>query len=59
MKNQCQKHITCDLTRPGQRPGEYWVAKWGAVLKVTFYGFPGAGRILRTRLVGGNLGALP
>ena len=24
-KGRCQKHITCDLTRPGQRPGEYWV----------------------------------
>ena len=21
-KGRCQKHITCDLTRPGQRPGE-------------------------------------
>ena len=33
---------------------QFWVPKWGVVLKVTFCGFPRAGRILRTRLVEGN-----
>ena len=36
----------------------FWVAKWGVVLKVIFRGFPGAGRILRTCLVEGDLGGL-
>ena len=26
-KNRCQKHITDDLTRPGQRPGELGAAE--------------------------------
>ena len=47
-----------NYTHCGVSQSQFWVAKWGVVLKVTFCGLPVAGRILRTRLVEGNLGAL-
>ena len=43
---------------PSQPGGPSWVARWGVVLKVTFCGFPGAARILRTWPGGGNPGGL-
>ena len=49
-----------NYTHFGVSLSRFLVAKWGVVLKVTFCGFPGAGRILslRRRPVGGKPGAL-
>ena len=43
-----------NYTHFGVSLSRFWVAPWGVILKVTFCGLPGAGRILRTCLVEGN-----